>query len=432
MPARQAVISLPISQTYALERFESVERLSELFVIEADVLCEEPVDFLECLGKATQITVAAEEGPTRSFSGIVFGVELIDDTTSGSRYRLTLRPWLYALSRNLDFVIFQQQSVKEILQSVFSNRGCNDVDFDQPDQDLSAARILRAIPRERLPLRLAADGRGRHLLLLQAHRGTAQAGALRRSHVARAKRLRITLLHSARAGGGRRPGVALDRVGRQTGRREKATFRSFDFTRPRQALEGHPRQRRQASRRPGSSSSDPFLRQVSQEAEAGSALPAPKVEIYDFPADFLDDGRGETLAETAMLATYRFKRSYRGEGDATQLACGRKLTVGQHTIERLNQEYLIAGLTYSIRSGALQRRTSSGTAAATSGKEPVIVEILATPIDQPWRAPRITEKPVALGPETAIVTGQPGDTIYTDKYGRVKVQFPLGSPGQRR
>ncbi len=47
----------------------------------------------------------------------------------------------------------------------------------------------------------------------------------------------------------------------------------------------------------------------------------------------------------------------------------------------------------------------------------------AIPYDIPFRPPRVTPKPVIAGPQTAVVTGPPGEEIWTDKYGRVKVQF---------
>jgi type VI secretion system secreted protein VgrG len=37
--------------------------------------------------------------------------------------------------------------------------------------------------------------------------------------------------------------------------------------------------------------------------------------------------------------------------------------------------------------------------------------------------PRITRRPIVSGPQSALVVGPPGEEIFTDKYGRVKVQF---------
>ena len=42
---------------------------------------------------------------------------------------------------------------------------------------------------------------------------------------------------------------------------------------------------------------------------------------------------------------------------------------------------------------------------------------------QQFRPKRTTPKPFVQGPQTAVVVGPAGDEIYTDKYGRVKVQF---------
>jgi serine/threonine protein kinase len=42
---------------------------------------------------------------------------------------------------------------------------------------------------------------------------------------------------------------------------------------------------------------------------------------------------------------------------------------------------------------------------------------------QPFRAPQITKWPRIAGLLTATVTGPSGEEIYTDKYGRIKVQF---------
>jgi type VI secretion system secreted protein VgrG len=53
------------------------------------------------------------------------------------------------------------------------------------------------------------------------------------------------------------------------------------------------------------------------------------------------------------------------------------------------------------------------------------------PAGLPFRPPRTTAKPVVHGPQTAMVVGPPGEEIFTDKYGRVKVQFHWDREGQR-
>ena len=43
--------------------------------------------------------------------------------------------------------------------------------------------------------------------------------------------------------------------------------------------------------------------------------------------------------------------------------------------------------------------------------------------DRQYRPPRVTPKPLIRGPQTAIVAGKSGEEIWTDEYGRIKVQF---------
>jgi type VI secretion system secreted protein VgrG len=45
------------------------------------------------------------------------------------------------------------------------------------------------------------------------------------------------------------------------------------------------------------------------------------------------------------------------------------------------------------------------------------------PSATPWRPPRLTPRITMPGPQSAIVVGKAGEEIWTDKYGRVKVQF---------
>src|SRR5262249_32767064 len=49
----------------------------------------------------------------------------------------------------------------------------------------------------------------------------------------------------------------------------------------------------------------------------------------------------------------------------------------------------------------------------------------------PYRPARLTPRPVVHGPQTGCVVGRSGEEIYTDKYGRVKVQFHWDRYGKK-
>ena len=48
-----------------------------------------------------------------------------------------------------------------------------------------------------------------------------------------------------------------------------------------------------------------------------------------------------------------------------------------------------------------------------------------------FRPARVTPKPLISGLQTAVVVGPKGEEIYTDKYGRIKVQFHWDREGKR-
>ena len=52
------------------------------------------------------------------------------------------------------------------------------------------------------------------------------------------------------------------------------------------------------------------------------------------------------------------------------------------------------------------------------------------PLELPFRPRRVTPKPIVQGTQTAVVVGPAGEEIFTDKYGRVKVQFHWDRQGK--
>jgi type VI secretion system secreted protein VgrG len=94
-----------------------------------------------------------------------------------------------------------------------------------------------------------------------------------------------------------------------------------------------------------------------------------------------------------------------------------KLTT--HPNKRFNQKYVVVGMAYSAASESF--RSSGG--GGGDGGAPLSLQIEAIPATTTWRAPLLHRKPIARGPQNAIVTGPGGEVIHVDKYGRVKVRF---------
>jgi type VI secretion system secreted protein VgrG len=58
------------------------------------------------------------------------------------------------------------------------------------------------------------------------------------------------------------------------------------------------------------------------------------------------------------------------------------------------------------------------------------VEFASIDANTGFRPARVTSKSVVRGPQTAVVVGKFGEDIWTDKYGRVKVQFHWDNEGK--
>lgn len=62
---------------------------------------------------------------------------------------------------------------------------------------------------------------------------------------------------------------------------------------------------------------------------------------------------------------------------------------------------------------------------------PLRIRVRAVYANAPYRPPRRTVKPSALGVETALVVGPPKQEIHTDEFGRVRIQFFWDLEGKR-
>ncbi len=90
-------------------------------------------------------------------------------------------------------------------------------------------------------------------------------------------------------------------------------------------------------------------------------------------------------------------------------------TLAQHP--NGNGQYVLTGVRHS--------------ASATEGsKLDYQNSFTCIPLTVPYRPPRVTPRP-RIGVQTAVVVGPAGEEIYTDKYGRVKVQFHWDRQGKK-
>lgn len=109
---------------YAMHGTES---LSELFEYTLELLSENPNILPEdLLGNNITIGLELEDESRRYFNGHVTRFGQCSGHNDLSRYRLSVRPWLWFLTRSANCRIFQHQTIPEIIKQVFIDQGFND------------------------------------------------------------------------------------------------------------------------------------------------------------------------------------------------------------------------------------------------------------------------------------------------------------------
>jgi type VI secretion system secreted protein VgrG len=167
------------------------------------------------------------------------------------------------------------------------------------------------------------------------------------------------------------------------------------------------------------------------------------------------------------LELYEFPGGYATKVDAVTKSGGDQSSILQHPF--VENQYIAGVRMQQETVPGLQIRSDGGHAAFTAGhtfeltrhfsdngkfvltsvehmgKQPLDVHNLAggnpdafeysnsftcIPIALPYRPPRVTPIPSLQGVQSAVVVGPPGEEIFPDKYGRVKVQFHWDREGK--
>ncbi|ECZ6020721.1 type VI secretion system tip protein VgrG [Salmonella enterica] len=125
--------------------------------------------------------------------------------------------------------------------------------------------------------------------------------------------------------------------------------------------------------------------------------------------------QNKTVVDIRMEAQRSPGSRVHGAGNIRTLMTGYSFTLTNHPTAEVNQEYLLVQTTLFVRDNAQH-----------SGQEQHFTYVSTFelhPTREVYRPQRTIDKPHTKGPQSAIVTGPSGQEIWTDQYGRVKVQF---------
>lgn len=139
---------------------------------------------------------------------------------------------------------------------------------------------------------------------------------------------------------------------------------------------------------------------------------------YDFPGKFKESPHGKSLSAIHLEQHTVNRLTTAGRGNNPHFAPGFTHTMTDHPLESACKEYLVTKVFHQGRQPQILEE-----GAPEIEEAGYFNEYTAIPSTVTLRPAIQTPKPVAEGIHSAFVTGPPGEEIYTDPYGRIKVQF---------
>ncbi|KAB0859286.1 type VI secretion system tip protein VgrG [Cronobacter sakazakii] len=139
------------------------------------------------------------------------------------------------------------------------------------------------------------------------------------------------------------------------------------------------------------------------------------IDVYDWPGRFVEHGHGEFYARIRQERWQVEHRQTQGTATALGIAPGHTFVLRNAPFFGDNGEYLTTIAHYRFE----ENRYASGPDSNTLHE----IRFEVIPADVPYRPTQKTPWPRTYGPQTAKVVGPQGESIWTDKYGRVKVKF---------
>ncbi len=396
MPVSQDTSSLALITSLGpnklvIVRATIAEQLGRLFSMEMELSSEDPaLDFSAIVGGNATIRLELDHNKTRYWNGNVSRfVQTEADSKAGGRYRATLVPWLWFLTRASDCRIFQNKTVPDIIKQVFRDHGFADfkdsltghygpwencVQYRETDFNF----VSRLMEHEGIYYYFTHEN-GKHILVL------------------------------ADGVSAHEPYPGYSEVTFRTGRGGVATNEAITGWALEQEVQ------------PGTYSLNDFNFEKPKTSLVAKSKVATKhaqnsFEMYDYPGEYGEHSEGTDYSKIRIEELHSQHEIVQGEANARGIAVGYTFTLTNSPRRDQNRKYLITAASYQLTG------QHYGSGEEKSG-ELYACHFTAIDATKHFRAGRITPKPLIQGPQTAIVVGPKGEEIHTDKHGRIVVQF---------
>ncbi len=414
---RLIAIDTPLgADVLLLNRLSGSEEISSLFKYDLELFAEPAkagkVDAKKLLGQGVTISLKLQDGSHRYFHGIVSRFSEHGRDERFVTYRAEVVPWLWFLSLGTDCRIFQDKSVPEIVRDYFEELGFSDfrvalspsrytkLDYCVQYRETHLAFISRLMEKEGIFYYFEHEN-GKHTMVIADANGDCKPCPNQ-----------AKVRYGPEGGAGEREDLIVDWTTEEELRPGKFTMRDFHFEMPSKSLE------------------------VTEETTAKVADNT-KYEVFDFPGRYaqrfnlpekrLDkvEEEGRKLVRVHMQEEEVTHIRVSGRSNCRDFASGHCFDLTHHPDGGANASYVLTAVQHSAAQSPDYYTGGGADAGSYQNSFQCIPQRVAV------RPARVTAKPVMQGVQTAEVVGKAGEEIWTDKYGRVKVQFPWDRRGKR-
>ncbi len=139
--------------------------------------------------------------------------------------------------------------------------------------------------------------------------------------------------------------------------------------------------------------------------------------LYDYPGGYKTTADGNAYAGLRMQEQEASFEVIRADGISPCFVAGARFVPANHPELSERVEFVITSVEHETSAASEGVRSDSMMLYQNH------FECIPATVPRIFRPPRQTPRPFVRGVQTAIVTGPDGETIHTDEYGRVKVQF---------
>ncbi|MCP3944860.1 MAG: type VI secretion system tip protein VgrG [Desulfobacteraceae bacterium] len=148
-------------------------------------------------------------------------------------------------------------------------------------------------------------------------------------------------------------------------------------------------------------------------------------EKYDYPGYFYNDSVGKIKSTANIENQNAYSNNFNGTSLVPRFIPGSTFSVINHESDDFNIKHLLLSTSHN-GSQPQVLESISGNQGTSYG-----CSFQSIPAQVQYRPDKLHQKPSVEGVQTAMVTGPAGEEIYTDEYGRIKVQFHWDREGKK-